>query len=115
MTHVFALGQLIGRPGCRGMVDHGVRALSGRFRDPDNGGWYAGVDSEGPTSRAKTAYEHAFVLLAATSAARADAKGASELLDEALDVLLTRFWDDETTWWSRSGTRAGRRLTTTAA
>ena len=33
MTHVFALGQLIGRPGCAPLVDHGLRALQGRLRD----------------------------------------------------------------------------------
>ena len=95
MTHVFALGQLLGRPGCGGLVDHGVVALSGRFHDPDNSGWYAAVDADGPKTRAKTAYEHAFVVLAAASATTAARPGANELLDEALDVMLTRFWDDE--------------------
>ncbi len=95
MTHVFALGQLMGRPGCGPLVDHGLRALTGRFHDPKNSGWYASVDAAGPTSRAKTAYEHAFVLLAAASATTAGRAGAAELLDQALDVMLNRFWDDE--------------------
>ncbi|MBA2465952.1 MAG: AGE family epimerase/isomerase [Nocardioidaceae bacterium] len=95
MTHVFALGHLMGRPGCGSLVDHGLAALSGRFRDDHNGGWYAGVSSEGPTSRDKTAYEHAFVVLAASSATCAQRPGAAELLDSALTVMLKRFWDDE--------------------
>jgi mannose/cellobiose epimerase-like protein (N-acyl-D-glucosamine 2-epimerase family) len=95
MTHVFALGSLMGRPGCGPLVDHGVAALAGRFRDPVNGGWYAGVDANGPVSRDKTAYEHAFVVLAATSASCAGRPGADELLADALSVMLDRFWDDE--------------------
>ena len=68
MTHVFALGQLLGRPGCGPLADHGLLALHERFRDDDNGGWYADIGREGPTTRDKTAYEHAFVVLAAASA-----------------------------------------------
>ena len=96
MTHVFSLGHMIGRPGCGPAADHGLRALTGRFRDATNGGWYAGVAASGePTTRDKTAYEHAFVVLAAASATCAGRPGARELLTEALDVLLGRFWDDE--------------------
>ncbi len=95
MTHVFALGRLMGRPGCGSLVDHGLRALKGRFHDDEFSGWYAAVDASGPTSRDKTAYEHAFVVLAASSALAAGRPGAAELLDDALDVLLHRFWDEE--------------------
>ena len=95
MTHVFALGHLLGRPGCAALADHGLRSLEGRFRDATYGGWYAAVDGDGPTGRAKSAYPHAFVVLAAASASLAGRPGGRELLDEALDVLLTRFWDDE--------------------
>ena len=114
MTHVFALGQLMGRPGCAGLVDHGIRALKGRFHDPANSGWYAAVDAAGPTTRTKTAYEHAFVLLAAASATSAARPGAAELLDEALETMLNRFWDDghgmvveewDETWTSRDDYR----------
>ncbi len=96
MTHVFSLAHLMGRPGSGPLADHGVRALTGRFRDHAHGGWWAGVDGSGdPTSRDKTAYEHAFVVLAAASATCAGRPGAEKLLAEALDVLLGRFWDDE--------------------
>ncbi len=95
MTHVFSLAHLMGRPGAGPLADHGVAALRGRFRDAANGGWYASVDSDGPTTRSKTAYPHAFVVLAAASAACAGRPGAASLLDEALEVLLGRFWDDE--------------------
>jgi sulfoquinovose isomerase len=95
MTHVFALGSLLGRPGYGPLADHGVAALTGRFRDQVNGGWYAGVDADGPVTRGKTAYEHAFVVLAASSATCADRPGGRELLDDALGIMLERFWDDE--------------------
>jgi len=95
MTHVFSLGHLMGRPGAGALADHGLGALTGRFRDRTHGGWYAAADADGPTSREKSAYPHAFVVLAAASATCAGRPGASELLDEALEVLLTRFWDDE--------------------
>jgi mannose/cellobiose epimerase-like protein (N-acyl-D-glucosamine 2-epimerase family) len=95
MTHVFSLGHLMGRPGCGQLADHGVAALRGRFRDEANGGWYAFVDSDRPTTRSKTAYPHAFVVLAAASAVCAERPGAADLLDEALEVLLSRFWNDE--------------------
>ena len=95
MTHVYALGDLMGRPGCGPLADHGVAALRGRFRDQQHGGWYAAVDTDGPVSREKSGYPHAFVVLAAASATCAGRPGAEELLAEALDVLLTRFWDDE--------------------
>lgn len=95
MTHVFALGHLMGRPGCGPLVDHGLAALTGRFHDDSNSGWYASVAADGPTSRDKTAYEHAFVVLAASSATCAGRPGAADLLDSALSVLLEKFWDDE--------------------
>jgi sulfoquinovose isomerase len=95
MTHVFALGHLMGRPGCGPLADHGVHALSSLLRDAKNSGWYASVSADGPVSRDKTAYEHAFVVLAASSAAAAGREGARALLDEALDVITNRFWDEQ--------------------
>ena len=95
MTHVYALGHLMGRPGCGALADHGVAALRGRVRDQQHGGWYAKVGPDGPVSTDKTAYEHAFVVLAAASATAAGRPGGRELLDDALDVLLGHFWDDE--------------------
>src|SRR6478752_10645624 len=95
MTHVFALADLMGRPYAAELVDHGVAALTGRMRDAVNGGWYAAVGPDGPVTRDKTAYEHAFVVLAAASAAAAGRPGGAELLADALDVLDRHFWDPE--------------------
>jgi sulfoquinovose isomerase len=95
MTHVFSLGHLLGRPGCGPLADHGLQALKHRFRDPQHGGWYAAVSDDGPLSTDKSAYEHAFVVLAAASAATAGRPGARDLLEEALTVVIDRFWDDD--------------------
>lgn len=93
MTHVYALGHLLGRPDSSALADHGVVALRS-FRDATHGGWYAKVSPDGPVTTSKTAYEHAFVVLAAASVTAADRPGGRELLEESLDVLLSRFWDD---------------------
>ncbi len=95
MTHVYSLAHLLGRPGAATLADHGVSALLGRFRDEVHGGWYARVGTDGPATTDKTAYEHAFVVLAAASATASGRQGARELLGLALEVFLEHFWDDE--------------------
>ena len=96
MTHVFALAQLRGDESAGPLADHGLAALNGLLRDETYGGWYASVGLDGATVDAgKAAYPHAFVVLAASTALRAGRPGARRLLDEALDVVTTRFWDDE--------------------
>jgi len=79
MTHVFALA------GHAELTEHGLAALRGAFRDARHGGWFSHAGAPGD----KRAYEHVFVVLAAASA------GDRELLAEALDVLETRFWDED--------------------
>jgi mannose/cellobiose epimerase-like protein (N-acyl-D-glucosamine 2-epimerase family) len=74
------------------LAEHGVAALTGRLRDAENGGWYTAVGTDGPTASDKRAYEHAFVVLAASSATAAGCHGAAELLADALDVVERRFW-----------------------
>lgn len=95
MTHVYALGALLGRPGSAALVDHGLAAIDGLFRDVEHGGWFAEVNADGtPHDSAKAAYPHAFVVLATASATAAGRPGASALLAEALAVSEQRFWDD---------------------
>ncbi|MFD2092902.1 AGE family epimerase/isomerase [Blastococcus deserti] len=91
MTHVFGLAHLIGRPGADELSRHGVEALTGgALHDAAHGGWFAGTDD--PT---KAAYVHAFVLLAGSTATAAGIDGGPALLDDALQVWQTRFWDDD--------------------
>ncbi|MDN5819917.1 MAG: oligoribonuclease [Brachybacterium sp.] len=93
MTHSFALGHLLGRPGLGRLVDHGVDSLRGVFHDDEHGGWFASVAGGAPVDDSKQAYAHAFVVLAASSALAAGRPGAKELLDDALAVLDEKFFE----------------------
>jgi sulfoquinovose isomerase len=90
MTHCFALGELLGMPGCGPLADHGLAAIDTTFADDEHGGWYGepGLD-------AKEAYPHAFVLLAGASASLAGRPGGRELLEAAAAVIEQRFWSGE--------------------
>lgn len=103
MTHVAALGVLANEPPAVGGPDraelaalaaHGVASLAGPLRDHAYGGWYAAVADGVATVTTKQAYGHAFVILAASSAAKAGVPGADALLAEALTVSAERFWDE---------------------
>lgn len=94
MTHVHALGHLRGIPGSGALVDHGVAALTDLLRDEEHGGWFRAVTSAGVPDTTKDAYQHAFVVLGASSATAARRPGASALLEEALAVY-ERFWDED--------------------
>ncbi|WP_410811706.1 AGE family epimerase/isomerase [Micromonospora sp. 067-2] len=94
MTHVAALAHRRGDPDAAALVDHGVAALSTLLRDDVHGGWFTAVDQQGtPTDERKAGYDHAFVLLAASGAARAGRPGADRLLADAMAVVRDRFWD----------------------
>ncbi len=92
MTHVLAVGSLLGRQDCGALVDHGIAALRTLLPDTTNGGWFTSTDHA--TQDEKRAYDHDFVILAASSAAVADRPGARELLDDALGVFEAHFWDE---------------------
>ena len=104
MVHVFSLGVLLGVPGCRRLVEHGIRCLNQYFRDPDNGGWFDAIEHElDQNGKAipykgredKRSYSHAFLLLGAASATAADRIGAHELMQEAIRDNDLHWWDQE--------------------
>jgi sulfoquinovose isomerase len=87
LVHCFALGSLLGHPGCAALVRHGLDGLDRVFRDPEHGGWsWTSADPR------KQTYGHAFVLLAASSAAQAGLATAG-LIDEVSGLLATRFFE----------------------
>ena len=96
-THAYSLGVLLGVPGSAAVADAALKALTGRLRDAEHGGWFHALAPDGTPDRAagKSCYNHAFVLLAASSAALAGRPGGATLLAEAADVYLTWFWDDD--------------------
>ena len=105
MTHVFGLAHLLGRPDAADLARHGVSALGhGPLHDAGHGGWRASTEDD-----TKTAYVHAFVVLAGATATTAGIEGGRALLDEALAVWQTRFWDDDAGLaveeWDRAWTR----------
>jgi sulfoquinovose isomerase len=98
MTYCFALGALVGRDGDVERVDHGLAALlpGGLLRDDEHGGWFSAVQPDRfVVDRAKAAYAHAFVVLAASAASVLGRPAAPGLLQDALAVVEQRFWDED--------------------
>lgn len=112
MAHVYGIGAILyGASGKASDSEHGSdklkydtygrladRALSGlrgELYDRKNGGWYAGLTSDGSILETKQCYAHAFVILAATSGLLAGRDGAEELLSDALSIYDKFFWDEE--------------------
>jgi sulfoquinovose isomerase len=95
MVHVFSLAHLAGRPGAAQMVEHGLAYLRGLARDTKYGGWFWSIgDTDQPVNDSKQAYGHAFVLLAASTAAMAGWASARPLLDEVASLITEKFWDE---------------------
>jgi sulfoquinovose isomerase len=89
LVHCFALGSLLGQPGGHALVRHGLDGLRRVFHDDEHGGWYwTAADPR------KQAYGHAFVLLAACSAAQAGFDTA-DLIAEVTSLLATRFFEPQ--------------------
>lgn len=95
MVHVYSLGCFLGHPGSEALADAGLKGLKGELHDEKNGGWYAGLTSDGEILPNKQCYAHAFVILAASSAVLAGRPGAQELLEDALKLYDLRFWNEE--------------------
>ncbi len=95
MAHVYCLGTFLGHTGSEELADAALKGLKGELHDKVNGGWYAGLTSDGQILPTKQCYAHAFVILAATSCVLAGRPGAEELLEEALALYDKRFWNEE--------------------
>jgi len=95
MAHVYSMGEILGYEGSGELVDAALKGLRGELHDTKNGGWYAGLTSEGAILPTKQCYAHAFVILAASSAFLAKRPGAEELLREALAVYEEKFWQEQ--------------------
>src|ERR1700689_4132217 len=69
MTHVFALAHLQGVAGAGSLAASGIGALTSRYADSANGGWFSATDRTGQViDSVKANYAHAHVLLAGSSA-----------------------------------------------
>ncbi|MFZ0216457.1 MAG: AGE family epimerase/isomerase, partial [Candidatus Dormiibacterota bacterium] len=92
MVHSFSLAHLLGHPGAAPLADHGLRFLDSHHRDREHGGYYWIAGRDGPVDASKTAYGHAHVLLAASSALVAGRPGAEELMAAVTEVIDEHFW-----------------------
>lgn len=95
MAHAYSLGHLAGVPGCLPLATHAVQGLQGPLHDEEHGGWFVSLGPRSAREETKSCYAHAFVAFAASSAAVAGVHGARALLDESLDTLDRRFWEEE--------------------
>lgn len=113
MAHSYSIGALLGVEGAFEVASQAISALLGALHDDKNGGWFASipavpqlddagrvvVDEAGiplGVDSTKAAYAHAFVVLAATSAVKAGVPEAAALLEQALEVLDGKFFDEST-------------------
>ena len=94
MTFSFAIASELGFDDCAALAKRGIGSLSEDFFDHEHGGFLS-VPASHPSDGRKSAYDTAFVLLAASTAHSVGVPGADEVLDRALDVLLRRFWRDD--------------------
>ena len=95
MAHVYSIGSFLGHPGSEDLADAALKGLQGELKDKENGGWYPGRRQDDTILPDKQCYAHAFVILAASSAALAGRPGAEKLLDEALAAYDKFFWNEE--------------------
>lgn len=95
MLHVYSLATVLGVPGSRPLAQAALAGLTGSLHDDVYGGWVYAHNPDGTTDDTKSAYAHAFVVLGASSAVTAGLPGAEQLLDDALNILESRFFDSE--------------------
>ena len=96
MAHVYSIGQLLtGNAEYGELAQKALNGLMGELHDNVNGGWYAGLTSEGDVLETKQCYAHAFVILAATSGILAGRNGAEKLLADALEIYDKYFWRED--------------------
>ena len=94
-VHVYALGALLGVEGCTPIATAALDGLRTTLHDADHGGWFSAVDAAAvPVATDKSCYDHAFVMLAGSTAVVAGLPGADDLLAEATRVFEEHFWDE---------------------
>lgn len=75
-------------------AEHGVEFLFDHHRTAD-GGYHWLLDGTDPVDSQRSAYGHAFALLALAEATSVGIDGAREALDETYDVIDQHFWEDD--------------------
>ncbi|MGL6236148.1 MAG: AGE family epimerase/isomerase [Segniliparus sp.] len=91
--YCYSIAQLLGRPGSRKFIDHGVDFLFDRLADKQHGGFFHGINHNEEHHGIKDAYGHAFALLAGAAAVSVGHEKGEYLLFESTDVIFNHFWD----------------------
>ncbi|MCY4724893.1 AGE family epimerase/isomerase [Nocardioides sp. STR2] len=95
-VHVFGIGALLGHEGAASIATAALHGLRTTLHDDEDGGWFTAVAGDGaPVGTVKSCYDHAFVMLAGSTAVAAGLPGADAFLSDATDVFAHRFWDEE--------------------
>ncbi|BDZ41887.1 hypothetical protein GCM10025865_11860 [Paraoerskovia sediminicola] len=77
-VHTYGLGAMLGVPGSAPIARGALAGLTGILRDTEHGGWFGQVEPDGtPVDTSKQAYQHAFVMLAASTATAAGFPGVA--------------------------------------
>lgn len=92
MAYPFCLAHLLGDDGVIELFDHGLTSMSTVLHHEQSGGWFHSTRRDDR----KEAHDHAFVVLAAATAVTTGRRGARALLDDTLECVERRFWDQQT-------------------
>ena len=90
MAYASALGVRHGIPGSGELLDHAMESLTGLHADARHGGW---LSEPGSVTR-KATYDHVHVGLAAATALGVEHPAAGTLLDQVVEVVEGRLWDE---------------------
>lgn len=93
VAHAYALATLAGVPGSRRIAQAVFDGLRGVQHDDRHGGWFHEVTGGKVTDDSKSAYDHAHVLMAASTALHAGLDGARDVLDEATAIVAGAYYD----------------------
>ena len=93
----FAIGAVVDGPDwCTDAAEHGLTFLREAHHTDDGDGYHLVVDADGnPLNRTRSAYGHAFVLLAFARAAEAGIDGAVDGIATTHELINDRFHDDD--------------------
>ncbi len=95
-VYSFSLGaQIDGPDWCRSVAAHGLRFLMNDHWDDENGGFVRELSGRTVRNPNHRCYDHAFGLLAASTAAEAGIDGAEAAVERIYDVIDERFWEPE--------------------